>query len=230
MANRKRSKRYREALKAFDPVQVLPVDEAIQVLSNFPKAKFDETVSVAVKLNVDPRKAEQNLRGAISLPHGTGRQTRVIAFCEGELADEAKAAGAVEAGGAELVKRIEGGWLEFDKAVAHPNQMRHVGKLGRILGPKNMMPAPKAGTVTEDIVEAVKAFSAGRLEFRTDSGGNIHVALGKRSFDQDKLKDNLLHVLDHLKTIRPSVVKGLYIERVSLSGTHTPGVNIAVEG
>jgi large subunit ribosomal protein L1 len=229
MSKKFRSKRYRNAAKNVEHGRRYPVDEALKILSDFPKAKFDETVNLAVKLNVDPRKADQNLRGALSLPHGTGKQLRVIAFCEGDLAEEAKAAGAIEVGGAELAKKIEDGWLDFDKAVAHPSQMRNVGKLGKVLGPKGLMPTPKAGTVTENVVEAVKEFAAGKLEFRTDSGGNIHLPLGKRSFSNDKLSDNLQHVLNHLKAIRPSAVKGVYIQRASLSGTMTPGVHIAVD-
>jgi large subunit ribosomal protein L1 len=229
MAIRKRSRRYREGAKVVEANRRYPAREALGILAGFPKAKFDETVNLAVKLNVDPRKAEQNLRGAISLPHGTGKQQRVVAFCEGELAEQATEAGAVAVGGAELAKRIEDGWLEFDKAVAHPGQMRHVGRLGKVLGPKGLMPTPKAGTVTEDVVAAVREFAAGRLEFRTDAGGNIHLPLGKRSFSEDKLEDNLNYVLEHIRSLRPSAVKGVFIQRVSLSGTMTPGVHVAVE-
>lgn len=229
MGKKFRSKKYKDAVKTVDGAKRYQPEEAFELLSNFPKAKFDETVNLAVKLNIDPRKAEQNLRGAISLPHGTGKQARVIAFCEGELAEQAKEAGAIEVGGAELAKKIEEGWFDFDKAVAHPSQMRHVGKLGKVLGPKGLMPTPKAGTVTEDIVSAVREFSAGKLEFRTDPGGNIHLPLGKRSFDNTRLGENLLHILTHLKAIKPQAVKGNYIEKVSLSGTMTPGVLVAVE-
>jgi large subunit ribosomal protein L1 len=229
MGRKFRSKRYRESIKKVDSGKRYPPEEALEMLAGFPKAKFDETVNLAVKLNIDPRKADQNLRGAISLPHGTGKQARVIAFCEGERAEEAKEAGAIEAGGAELAKKIEDGWFDFDKAVAHPSQMRHVGKLGKILGPKGLMPTPKAGTVTEDVAQAVREFAAGKLEFRTDPGGNIHVPLGKRSFDNTKLNENLQHVLTHLRSIKPTAVKGFYIEKVSLSGTMTPGVLVAVE-
>ena len=229
MGKRYRGKKYREGVKKVDGGKRYSVPEAMDLLSTFPKAKFDETVNLAVKLNIDPRKADQNLRGAIALPHGTGKQARVVAFCEGELAEQALAAGATAAGGAELAKKIEEGWLDFDKAIAHPSQMRHVGKLGKVLGPKGLMPTPKAGTVTEDVVGAVKEFTAGKLEFRTDPGGNIHMPLGKRSFDNQKLVENLEHVLTHLKTIRPQAVKGIYIEKISLSGTMTPGVLVAVE-
>src|SRR5690606_31568165 len=209
MAKDFRGKKYREAAKKVEAGRRYTLEDAVAVLAGFPKAKFDETVNLAIKLNVDPRQADQNLRGAISLPHGVGKSQRVIAFVEGDSAEQALAAGAVAVGGAELAKRIEEGWMEFDKAIAHPSQMRHVGKLGKVLGPKGLMPTPKAGTVTEDVVSAVKEFAAGKLEFRTDSGGNIHMPLGKRSFSNDKLADNLRHVLDHIKAIRPSAVKGL---------------------
>lgn len=228
MAKKIRSKRYQQAAKAVDSDKRYSVEEAFDVLSRFPKTKFDETVNVAVKLNVDPKKADQNLRGAISLPHGIGKAARVIAFVEGDLAEKAKAAGAVAVGGAELAKKIEDGWLEFDKAIAHPSQMRHVGKLGKVLGPKNLMPTPKAGTVTEDVVTAVKEFSGGRLEFRTDAGGNIHVGIGKRSFDKKKLSENLHHLLNHISALRPQTVKGNFVQRVSVAGTMTPGINILV--
>ena len=178
---------------------------------------------------IDPRKADQNLRGAISLPHGIGKSKRVICFAEGDLAKKAKAAGAIEVGSAELVKKIEGGWLDFDVAIAHPSQMRHVGKLGRVLGPKGLMPTPKAGTVTEDVEKAVKEFVAGKLEFRTDPAGNIHVPVGKRSFSDAKLLENAVFLIDHLKSIRPAAVKGGYIQNVSVSGTMTPGVTVVVE-
>lgn len=230
MAIKVRSKRYKESAKKVEHGRRYALDEAVGILAGFPKAKFDETVNLAIKLGVDPRKAEQNLRGALSLPHGVGKAQRVIAFVEGDAAELAVAAGAVAVGGEDLAKRIEGGWMEFDKAIAHPSQMRHVGKLGKVLGPKGLMPTPKAGTVTEDVVGAVKEFTAGKLEFRTDSGGNIHMPIGKRSFSNDKLADNLRHALEHIKALKPSAVKGVYIQKVSVSGTMTPGVHVAVEG
>lgn len=229
MGKKVRSRKYRDASKNVEEGRRYPMDEAFAILGKFPKAKFDETVNLAVKLNIDPRQADQNLRGSIALPHGTGKQARVIAFVEGDQAEEAKAAGAIEAGGEELAKKIEEGWTDFDKAVAHPSQMRHVGKLGKILGPKGLMPTPKSGTVTEDVVNAVKEFSAGKLEFRADAGGNIHMPLGKRSFEASQLVENLGHVISHLKSLRPSAVKLNYIQKVSVSGTMTPGVLVNVE-
>lgn len=229
MKERKRSKRYKEAAKQVDPLKRYTIEEAVARLADFNKPKFDETVRVAIKLNVDPKKADQNLRGAISLPHGLGKTLKVICFAEGGDAEKAKAAGAVEVGSAELAKKIEGGWLDFDVAIAHPNQMRHVGKLGKVLGPQGKMPTPKAGTVTEDVASAVKEFVAGKVEYRTDAGGNLHVPIGKRSFAKDKIADNLRHLLSHVQGLRPSTVKGSFIQRVSLSGTMSPGVNVAFE-
>jgi len=229
MKERKRSKRYREGVKGLTPGQRFPADEAVKILSGLPKAKFDETVNLAIKLNVDPKKAEQNLRGAVSLPHGLGRSMRVIAFAEGKDAEAALKAGALKAGGAELAKEIEGGWLEFDVAIAHPSQMRNVGRLGKILGPKNLMPTPKAGTVTENVEQAVKEFVAGKVEYRTDAGGNIHVPIGKRSFAASKLSDNLKHIVSHVQSLRPSTVKGNFIERISLAATMSPGVGVQVD-
>lgn len=229
MKERKRSKRYKESAKSVDPLKKYTVEEAVACLADFKKTKFDETVRVAIKLNVDPKKADQNLRGAVSLPHGLGRTMKVICFAEGSDADKAKAAGAIEVGSAELAKKIEGGWMDFDIAIAHPNQMRHVGKLGKVLGPQGKMPTPKAGTVTEDVASAVKEFVAGKVEYRTDAGGNLHVPIGRRSFAKDKIADNLRHLITHVQGLRPSTVKGHFIQRVSLSGSMTPGVNIAFE-
>ncbi|MCC6574542.1 MAG: 50S ribosomal protein L1 [Planctomycetes bacterium] len=229
MKERVRSKRYKEAAKGVDPLKKYSVEEAVSRLADFKKTKFDETVRVAIKLNVDPKKAEQNLRGAVSLPHGLGKTMKVICFAEGGDAEKAKAAGAIEVGSAELAKKIEGGWMDFDIAIAHPNQMRHVGKLGKVLGPQGKMPTPKAGTVTEDVGAAVKEFVAGKVEYRTDAGGNLHVPIGKRSFANDKLSDNLKHLLSHVQGLRPSTVKGHFIERVSLSATMSPGLNVAFE-
>jgi large subunit ribosomal protein L1 len=188
----------------------------------------DQTVEIALHLGIDPRQADQMLRGAISLPKGIGKARRVIAFCDDASAEAAKAAGAVEAGGDELVKKIEDGWFEFDVAIAHPSMMGKVGKLGRVLGPQGKMPSPKAGTVTAKVAEAVKDFAGGRLEFRNDAGGNIHLPVGKVSFADADLKTNVEAVLDHFARIKPSAAKGQYIKRVCLSATHTPSVTIAI--
>jgi large subunit ribosomal protein L1 len=187
----------------------------------------DQTVDIALHLGIDPKNAEQMLRGAISLPKGIGKSRRVIAFCDAATAEQAKAAGAVEAGAEELVAKVEGGWFDFDVAVAHPSMMGKVGKLGRVLGPQGKMPTPKAGTVTPDIVKMVKEFSGGRLEFRNDDGGNVHLPVGRTSFSDEDLKANIDAVIDHFVRIKPSSAKGQYLKKISLSATRTPGVNVA---
>jgi len=186
----------------------------------------DQTVEIVMHLGIDARQADQMLRGAITLPKGIGKSRRVVAFCEEAMVDAAKAAGAVEAGADELVKKIQGGWLDFDVAVAHPSMMGQVGKLGRVLGPQGKMPTPKAGTVTPDVAKAVKDFSGGRLEFRNDAGGNIHLAVGRVSFSDADLKENVEAVINHMTRIKPAAVKGNYIKRVCLSATRTPSVTL----
>lgn len=189
----------------------------------------DQMVEIVLHLGIDPRQADQMLRGAISLPKGIGKSRRVIAFCEEEMVESAKAAGAVEAGGDELVKKITDGWFDFDVAVAHPSMMGKVGKLGRVLGPQGKMPSPKAGTVTPDVEQTVKDFAGGRLEFRNDSGGNIHLPVGRVSFAVDDLKENVEAVINHFTKIKPSAAKGQYIKRICLSATRTPSVTIVDE-
>jgi large subunit ribosomal protein L1 len=189
----------------------------------------DSTVELVVHLGIDPRQADQMLRGAISLPKGIGKSRTVIAFCDGALAEQARAAGAIEAGGEELIDKIQKGWTEFDVALAHPSMMGKVGKLGRVLGPQGKMPTPKAGTVTPDIVKAVQEFSAGRIEFRNDAGGNIHLPVGKASFPAVDLAENVDAAIRHLVRLKPASAKGQYIRRVALSATHTPAVHLAVE-
>jgi len=226
---KKLSKRRREDLAKFDRKQVYSLDKALEILGGLSKSKFDESVRLDVKLNIDTRKQDQNIRGSISLPNGTGKTARVICFAEGEAADAARAAGAIEVGSADLVKKIEDGWLDFDVAISTPDQMRHVGKLGKVLGPQGKMPAPKAGTVTADVATAVKDFSAGKIEFRADSGGNIHVLVGKRSFDAAKINENIAFMLHHLRGLRPSSVKGQYIQKAAVSATMSPGVIFQVD-
>ncbi len=189
----------------------------------------DQTVELVLHLGIDPRQADQMVRGAISLPKGIGKARRVIAFCDGDMAEEAKAAGAVEAGGDELVQKIQKeNWMDFDVAIAHPSMMGKVGKLGRVLGPQGKMPSPKAGTVTPEVVAAVKEFAAGRLEFRNDDGGNIHLPVGKVSFDDGDLTENIQAAIDHLIKIKPSGAKGQYIKRVYICATRTPSVTLTV--
>jgi large subunit ribosomal protein L1 len=188
----------------------------------------DQTVELVMWLGIDSRQADQMLRGSISLPHGTGRTNRVIAFCDEDLADKAKSAGAVEAGADELVEKISKGWSDFDVAVAHPSMMGKVGKLGRILGPQGKMPSPKAGTVTPEVETAVREYVAGKLEYRNDSGGNIHLPVGKVSFSVDDLKENVEAAIAHMGRVKPSAAKGAYFKRVSVCATRTPSVDVAV--
>jgi len=222
------SKRYREALKLVDRQKRHSVVEAITTLKKLPGAKFTETVEIALNLGIDPKRSDQMVRGSISLPHGIGREVKVIAFCEGAAVEEAKAAGAIEAGGEELAQKIQDGWTSFDVAVADPSMMRHVGKLGRILGPQGKMPSPKSGTVTPDVVGAVKEFRAGRIEYRADNTGNLHVPVGRIDFEVEQLHANVDAFVAHIESIRPAAVKGTFIRAVFLSSTMGPGIRIAV--
>ncbi len=205
-----------------------PITEAVKALKAFKGPRFDQSVEVCVHLGIDPRQADQQLRGSISMPKGVGKTARVVCFCNEDLAKEAKAAGAIEAGGEELIKKIEGGWMEFDVAVAAPDMMRLVSKLGRTLGPKGLMPSPKAGTVTPDVVTAVKEYGAGKLEYRNDDGGNVHCILGKMSFADEDLVLNFEHFMTLIDKSKPSSSKGQYIKKCVISGTMTPSVQVAV--
>ncbi len=233
---------YRKQLEIVgDPAKPRSLDEAIVTVKKMAELRSDrsykngrkrkskdQTVELAVHLGIDPKHADQMIRGAISLPKGIGKTRSVIAFCDEKTAAEAKAAGALEAGAEELIAKVEGGWLEFDVAVAHPSLMGKVGKLGRVLGPQGKMPTPKAGTVTADVVNAVKEFGAGRLEFRNDDGGNIHMPVGRSGFAEEDIKENVEAVLRHLQRVKPASAKGQYIKRISLSATRTPGVTVEV--
>ena len=219
----KHSKRFRNAAARVDRARLYPPSEALALLKGLPAAKFDETVELAVSLGIDPRKSDQLVRGAVSLPKGLGKSVKVIVFAEGDKAEAARAAGADEVGSAELAEKISGGWTDFDICIASPDMMRHVGKLGKVLGPQGKMPSPKSGTVTPDVAKAVTEFKAGKVEFRTDAGGNVHVPLGKRSFPAEDLEANLRAFLDHLLTLRPPAVKGVYMRKISVSTTMGPG-------
>lgn len=223
----KQSKRYRAA-KAKVPAEVQELDQGLKLLSGFPKAKFDETVEVCLRLGIDPKKTEQLIRGAVSLPHGIGKKLRVVAFAEGEKAEEAKKAGAFEVGSGDLAQKILGGWTEFDVAIATPDMMKHVGKLGKVLGPQGKMPSPKSGTVTMDVATAVKEFVQGKIEFRTDSGGNVHAAVGKRSFEPAMLADNIRALVNYVNAMRPPSAKGVFITKAVVSSTMSPGVQVKV--
>jgi large subunit ribosomal protein L1 len=223
------SRRYRELAGKVDPVKSYTLPEAIAVLKSAQKkCKFDESVDLAVKLDIDTKQADQLVRGSFSLPKGTGKSLRVICFAEGALADTARAVGAIEAGGEELAKKVDGGWLDFDVAIAHPATMRYVGRLGKVLGPKGLMPSPKSGTVTPDVAKAVQEFKAGKIEFRNDSFGNVHVTVGKLSFAAADLEANVRAMLDHIIAMRPQAVKGLYMRRATLTSTMGPGLRLAL--
>jgi len=202
--------------------------EAVKAVKSFDAAKFDMTVDLVMHLGIDPRQADQAMRGSVSLPHGIGKTRKVIAFCEGEQATAAKAAGAIEADGEELVKKIQGGWMDFDVAIATPAMMKVVSKLGRVLGPTGKMPSPKSGTVTQEVADAVKEFAAGKVEYRNDDAGNLHIPVGKVSFEDEKLIENIDTFVNFVKKNKPASSKGHYIKKVSISGTMTPGVEVEV--
>lgn len=206
----------------------MPLGAAVAKLKGWATTKFDQTVECVAVLGIDAKQAEQTVRGAISLPHGIGKSLRVVAFCEGEDVEKARQAGAIEAGAEELIKKIEGGWMDFDVAVAQPRLMGKVGKLGRVLGPQGKMPSPKSGTVTANVAEAVKEYAAGKVEFRNDSGGNVHGVVGKLSFPAEKLAENTAAFLEMIRRLKPSVAKGTYIKKVFLSGAMSPSVQVEV--
>ncbi|MBM4042487.1 MAG: 50S ribosomal protein L1 [Planctomycetes bacterium] len=224
----KRSKRYQESAKRVDAAKSYTVDEAVEAIKGLPSTKFDETVEIVFHLGVDPKKPDQAIRGTISLPKGIGRSLRVVVFAEGELAAKAKAAGAEEAGGQELIDRVNGGWTDFDVAIAVPAMMRQVGRLGRVLGPKGLMPSPKSGTVTDDVENAVREFRAGKLEYRADAGGNVHAPVGKKSFAPEDLKANIEAMIERIRQAKPASAKGRYILGAALSTTMGPGLRLAV--
>jgi large subunit ribosomal protein L1 len=223
-----RSKRYRDDVKKV-PAQPLNVDAAVDVVKSFKPAKFDQSVELIVSLGIDPKQADQMIRGSISLPHGVGKTKRVVCFCPDHIAEQAKAAGAVRAGGQELVASIEKeNFTDFDVAVATPDMMRFVGRLGKVLGPKGLMPSPKAGTVTNDVQTAIREYAAGKLEFRNDTGGNVHSVVGKLSFDKQKLVDNINAMVGHLRRVKPQASKGQYMKKVIIKGTMTPAIVLDV--
>jgi large subunit ribosomal protein L1 len=224
----KKSKRYQKAAARIDRNRRYPLEEAIQTLvGGDGGAKFDETVEIAVRLGVDPRQADQNVRGTVALPHGTGKQVRVLVFAKGEKEREAKEAGADVVGGEELVKRIQDeGWLEFDSAVATPDMMGLVGRIGKVLGPRGLMPNPKLGTVTFDVGKAVREVKAGKVEFRVEKAGIVHVAIGKRSFGPERLIDNAHALLTSLLRAKPAAAKGNYVMSVAVSTTMGPSVRV----
>ena len=225
----KRGKKYLEAVKLYDRTKKYSLEEAVELVKKTNVAKFDATVEVAFRLNIDPRKAEQNLRGAVSLPHGTGKTVRVLVIAKSAKAQEALAAGADYAGDAEYIEKIKEGWFEFDTIIATPDMMGELGKLGRILGPKGLMPNPKTGTVTMNVEQTVKEFKAGKVEYRTDKVGNIQVPVGKVSFDNEKLVENVKAIYNQMMRIKPQTVKGVYMMNITVSSTMGPGVKVSAD-
>ena len=223
-----RGKRYQDLAKLVDRTQVYPIAEAVALAKETSSVKFDPSVEAHLRLGVDPRHADQMVRGTVVLPHGTGKVIRVAVFAQGEKAQEALRAGADEVGSEDLVKKIEAGWLEFDVAIAAPDVMGMVGKLGRILGRRGLMPNPKAGTVTFDIERAVKEVKGGRVEFKVDKGAIIHVPVGKASFDAQQLEDNLAALVDAVNRAKPSGAKGQYLRTLSVATTMGPGIRVDI--
>ena len=224
----KHSRRHNENLEKIKDADRCSVADAVALLKSLRGSKFDETVEVALKLGIDPRQADQAVRGSVSLPKGLGKSVRVICFAEGDAAVVAAEAGAVEVGGEDLVKKIQDGWLDFDVAIAHPGMMRHVGKLGRLLGPKGLMPSPKSGTVAPDVATAVQEFAAGKVEYRADSTGNVHVPVGKVGFGNEDLVENITAFVEHIKANKPAAAKGTFLQKAYVTTSMGPSVALAV--
>ena len=221
-----RGKRFEEAQKLVDRDELYAPREAMKLLKQMTSSKFDETVELAIRLGVDPRKADQMVRGAVSLPKGTGKTMRVVAFAKGENATLAREAGADEVGDDDLATRIQGGWMDFDAVVASPDMMSVVGKLGRVLGPRGLMPNPKSGTVTDDVAKAVRDIKGGQVEYRTDKSGNLHLIIGKKSFEEADLVENYAAVIDEIIRAKPASAKGRYLRSITMTTTHGPGIKV----
>lgn len=224
---KKLGKRYSASLQTFDRHEVYDVKEAMELVIKTATAKFDETIEAHIRLGVDPRHADQNVRGTVVLPHGTGRSVRVAVFAKGDKAKEAEESGADIVGAEDLAEKIQGGWLDFDIAVATPDMMGVVGRLGRVLGPKGLMPNPKSGTVTFDIAKAIKDIKAGKVEFRVDKQAIVHVPIGKASFGPEKLEENFLALMSAIIKAKPAAVKGNYLRKIALASTMGPGVRVS---
>jgi len=228
-ATTRASRKFRDSRRVRDndrkrPAQPQPVDVAVKTLKAFKSAKFDETVELAFHLGIDPKQADQAIRGSVALPNGIGQTKRVVAFCGADKVQECLDAGAIKAGGEDLVAEIEKGFMDFDVAIASPDMMRVISKLGRVLGPKGLMPSPKAGTVTPKVAQAVKEYAAGKVEYRNDKSGNVHAPVGKMSFSEDHLAENIKAMIATIEKMRPSSVKGKYVKKIALSATMTPSV------
>ena len=224
----KHSKRYKQAYSMFDRQKRFDLDESLKILKSLPASKFDETIEIHFNLGVDPRKADQQIRNSLVLPHGTGKTVRVLVFAEGDKADEARQAGADYVGLDDLIEKITGGWFDFDMVVSTPNLMGRIGKLGRILGPRGLMPNPKVGTVTMDVAKAVEEAKGGKVTYRVDKFANLHIPTGKLSFETDKLKENIKAILAAILKDRPSTMKGVYIKSITLCTTMGPGIKLQV--
>jgi large subunit ribosomal protein L1 len=222
----KHGKRFRAALAAQTKLTSPTLTDAVEFVRKFATAKFDETIEISARLGVDPKYADQMVRGTVVLPHGTGKTVRVLVFAKGEKIREAEQAGADIAGAEDLVQKVSEGFIDFDRAIATPDMMAEVGKLGRVLGPRGLMPNPKAGTVTFDLTKAVKEVKGGKIEFRVDKGGNLHVPIGKASFDAPKLEENIRVFLNEVARLKPAAAKGAYLKTITLSSTMGPGVRI----
>lgn len=223
------SKRLEKMRKQVEYGKRYVLDDAVKLLKDVTGGtKFDQTINLVLHLGIDPKHADQMIRGAVSLPKGIGKAKRVIAFCEGDDADKARAAGAAEVGMDDLIKKVNDGWTEFDVAIAHPRSMGKVGKLGRVLGPQGKMPTPKNGTVTDNIEQAVKEFAAGKIEFRNDAGGNVHAIVGRASFAADDLRENINAFISHIRRMKPPTSKGVFMKKVCVNGTMSPSIELEV--
>lgn len=221
------SKRFK-AMAAKQPASAVTLPQAVEVIKTFDTAKFDQAVEIHMRLGVDPKQADQLVRGSIVLPHGIGKAQRVVVFAKGDMAEAAREAGADEVGQEELAAKIKGGWVDFDACIASPDMMGLVGPLGRVLGPRGLMPSPRAGTVTPEVARVVKEYKAGKVEFRNDAGGNVHAVVGRVSFEPGKLQENVQAFIDHILGMKPAAVKGTYVRGVTLAATMSPGVRVAI--
>jgi large subunit ribosomal protein L1 len=226
---RHRSRRYEQSAAKLERNKRYPLEDGISLIKSLDGPKFDESVDLVVRIGIDPKKTDQLVRGSVALPNGTGKSIKIAVFADGDKAQEARDAGADFVGAADLAEKIEKGFTDFDMTIASPDMMRFVGKLGKVLGPQGKMPSPKAGTVTPNVGQAVKEFKAGKIEFRTDAGANVHAAIGKKSFGEAELSQNLTAFVEHLRTLRPSQAKGAFIKKVVVSTSMGPGVALAVE-
>ena len=224
----KKSKRMRALAEKVPGKELMPLPDAVALLKSFNNTKFDQTVEVAIRLGIDPKQADQLVRGSVVLPNGIGKSLRVVVFAKGDKIAEAQEAGAEEVGGPELAEKIKAGWTDFDVCIAAPDMMGVVGPLGRVLGPRGLMPSPRAGTVTPDIGKTVKEYKAGKVEFRNDSGGNVHAIVGKLSFEAEKLVQNIQSFIDFVQNLKPAAVRGQYMRGVAISATMSPGVRVVI--